>query len=297
MQSSLSPILRTALLAISLCACGAREPPAPAKSTSVTLTEGVRYRHELRARPVRQNVHILELDLAKVRLEVSPGDKSRGREFVAQTTSAYLRERGLLAAVNGGYFTPFRGGSRGGDDYYPRAGDPVDVEGASIFREVADSPAEPGADRRVNAILCIEGGDVEIRDGQTCAPATDYAMAAGPRLLVRGRTPRFAAFDPTFAAWRHPRTAVGLDAARKKVWLVVVDGRQPGLSEGASLTELAHRLRALGAADAINLDGGGSAALVIAEQGRPRVLNSPIHTGVPGRERPSANHLGVRAAP
>ena len=28
-----------------------------------------------------------------------------------------------------------------------------------------------------------------------------------------------------------------------------------------------------------------------------RVVNSPIHTAVPGRERPSANHLGVRAAP
>jgi exopolysaccharide biosynthesis protein len=245
---------------------------------------------------VRQSIHVLELDLAKVRLEVSPGDKSRGREFVAQTTSSYLRERGLLAAVNGGYFTPFRGGSRGGEDYYPRAGDPVDVEGASISRGVADSPAEPGADRRVNAILCIEGAVVEIRDGQKCAPGTDHAIAAGPRLLARGQTPSFAAFDPTFAAWRHPRTAVGLDAARKIVWLVVVDGRQPTLSQGASLAELAGVLRDLGAVDAINLDGGGSATLVVADHGRPRILNSPIHTGVPGRERPSANHLGVGAA-
>jgi hypothetical protein len=55
-------------------------------------------------------------------------------------------------------------------------------------------------------------------------------------------------------------------------------------------------LRDLGAVDAINLDGGGSATLVVADHGRPRVLNSPIHTGVPGRERPSANHLGVGAA-
>jgi hypothetical protein len=284
------------LLAISLCACGARETPAPSASASVALTDGVRHGHELRARPVRQSIHVLELDLAKVRLEVSPGDKSRGREFVAQTTSAYLGERGLLAAVNGGYFKPFRGGSRGGDDYYPRAGDPVDVEGASIFREVADSPAEPGADKRVNAILCIEAAAVDIRDGQQCAPGTDYAIAAGPRLLARGQARSFASFDPTFAAWRHPRTAVGLDAARKKAWLVVVDGRQPGLSEGASLVELSRLLRDLGAVDAINLDGGGSATLVVADQGRPRVLNSPIHTGVPGRERPSANHLGVRPA-
>jgi hypothetical protein len=68
------------------------------------------------------------------------------------------------------------------------------------------------------------------------------------------------------------------------------------LSQGASLAELAGVLRDLGAVDAINLDGGGSATLVVADHGRPLILNSPIHTGVPGRERPSANHLGVGAA-
>jgi hypothetical protein len=77
--------------------------------------------------------------------------------------------------------------------------------------------------------------------------------------------------------------------------MVVVDGRQL-TSLGATLPEMAEIFRRLGAAEALNLDGGGSTALVIAGQDPPRLVNVPIHTGVPGRERPSANHLGVRAA-
>jgi hypothetical protein len=34
--------------------------------------------------------------------------------------------------------------------------------------------------------------------------------------------------------------------------------------------------------------------MVISGDGAARVLNSPVHVGIPGLERPSANHLGVR---
>ncbi len=59
---------------------------------------------------------------------------------------------------------------------------------------------------------------------------------------------------------RHPRTIIGWDATR--VWLVTVDGRQPGWSTGLTLVESAQLLRWLGATDALNLDGGSSAAFV-----------------------------------
>ena len=73
---------------------------------------------------------------------------------------------------------------------------------------------------------------------------------------------------------RHPRSAVAL-AADGAVWLVVVDGRQP-LSRGVTLEELAELLLALGAADALNLDGGGSSTLVVRPPGGPAVrLNLP----------------------
>jgi hypothetical protein len=78
---------------------------------------------------------------------------------------------------------------------------------------------------------------------------------------------------------------------------VVVDGRQPGYSEGVTLAELAEIVLALGAESGLNLDGGGSTALVMAGPFGPQTLDSPIHTRLPMRQRPVANHLGVYALP
>ena len=260
------------------------------------LFDGVAYRliEDREGGPKR--IHVLELDLGRVMLEVTPGDRSKGREFTARTTSGYLAEFHLQAAVNGGYFTPFKGGSPGGDDFYPHAGDPVDVSGASISGEREASPVELDEDKRVNAILCIEGRHVLILGGQVCAPGADHAMAAGPLLLAGGVARDLAPYDAAYASAKHPRTAVGLSADGRRAWILVIDGRQAGFSEGASLADVTALFVRLGASDAINLDGGGSTTMAVSTPSGPDVLNSPIHTATPGRERPSANHLGIRAA-
>ena len=95
---------------------------------------------------------------------------------------------------------------------------------------------------------------------------------------------------PAFADARHPRTAVGYDPDRNRLWLVVVDGRQPGYSEGMSLPELADLLQALGARDALNLDGGGSSVMVL----RGRAFSRPSD---PEGERAVANALAVALEP
>jgi exopolysaccharide biosynthesis protein len=77
---------------------------------------------------------------------------------------------------------------------------------------------------------------------------------------------------------RNPRTAAGIANTRRRVLLVAVDGRQKGYSAGMSLRELATLMRALGARDAINLDGGGSTTLVVADphaSGALRIANQP----------------------
>ncbi len=273
------------LAAIILTACAGAPRQGPA----------YRYALEITQAPVAQRIHILELDLDSARIETTPGDASGGREYRARLTSAFAAEFGYLAAVNGGYFLPFRGGSPGGEDYYPHAGDPVNLSGAAIAFEAVISPVETEEDERVNAIICIEGAHVEILDGQTCASGTDHALAAGPRLIAGGGARTFDDFGVAYAAARHPRTAFGFDARARRAWFIVVDGRQAGFSEGASLAELTALFQRLGATDAINLDGGGSSTMVVAQDGVSRVVNSPIHTAVPGRERPVANHIGVRA--
>ena len=62
---------------------------------------------------------------------------------------------------------------------------------------------------------------------------------------------------PGFSAARHPRSAVGFSKDSATIFLVAVDGRQ-AWSVGMSLDELAQAMIAIGAYQALNLDGGGS---------------------------------------
>jgi hypothetical protein len=284
--------LRVGALALVL-ATGACASLVPLRGEAIA--PGVRYWSERQGGPVAAVVHVLEVDLSRpgVALSVSAGDRSGGMEYRAATVSEFAIASGAVAAVNGGYFSPFKGGSPAGDDFYPHSGDPVNTIGASIADGAVISPVETEEDPRVLAILCINGADVVILDGQTCAPNVEDALAAGPRLLRAGQPAMNAQAGAAYSVDRHPRTAIGLNARRDRTWLVVVDGRQPGVSEGATLAELNALFERLGASDAMNLDGGGSSAMAAVRDGRPVLLSVPIHTGVPGRERPSANHVGV----
>lgn len=117
----------------------------------------------------------------------------------------------------------------------------------------------------------------------------EQAIGGVPRLLRHGKvTVEYLneSISEQFATARHPRTAVGFSQDSTTVFLVTVDGRQPGFSEGMNLYELAQFLLTFNIHDALNLDGGGSTTMVIRDQ----VVNSPSdHTG----ERPVANGLFI----
>lgn len=87
---------------------------------------------------------------------------------------------------------------------------------------------------------------------------------------------------------QHPRTAVGTSADGKKLWMMVVDGRQEQYSTGSysvSYEPLARILKAAGAADAINLDGGGSSTFVVrGADGSFSKHNKPANSGRTERE-------------
>jgi exopolysaccharide biosynthesis protein len=89
----------------------------------------------------------------------------------------------------------------------------------------------------------------------------------------------------TFATDRHPRTAIAALGDRRAL-LAVVDGRQPALSVGMTLDELARLLIEFGATEAINLDGGGSTTMVVQGQ----IVNNP--SDVSG-ERPVSDAILV----
>jgi exopolysaccharide biosynthesis protein len=99
-----------------------------------------------------------------------------------------------------------------------------------------------------------------------------YAIGGGPTLVDQGQvkvTARQERFGAEIARGRAPRTAIGYLGGTQAV-LVAVDGRQKH-SIGMTLYELARTMRELGSREAINLDGGGSTAMVV----RGRLVNHP----------------------
>ena len=85
-----------------------------------------------------------------------------------------------------------------------------------------------------------------------------------------------------------PRTAYGLSQDRRFMFILTVDGRMNGFSEGASTGEVAEWLLEYGAADALNMDGGGSTTLVVSDgKGGIRKLNKSRSY------RPVATSLGI----
>ncbi|HTN36592.1 MAG TPA: phosphodiester glycosidase family protein [Arachidicoccus sp.] len=100
------------------------------------------------------------------------------------------------------------------------------------------------------------------------------ALGARPRLIEDGKI--IHQDTGSLSKIHHPRSALGLKNSRT-VLFVTVDGRQPAISNGISLKDLATLMDWLGARDAVNLDGGGSTTLVVLDPVTKRleVRNQP----------------------
>ena len=114
-------------------------------------------------------------------------------------------------------------------------------------------------------------------------------LVGGRPLLVRNgkAIENFFGVENLKSAWfigKNPRTAIGFSKNHRKIFVITVDGRQPGYSMGMTLPELAKFLENQGAYKAVNLDGGGSTTMVV----KGKIINSPSDsTG----ERPVHNAI------
>ncbi len=114
-----------------------------------------------------------------------------------------------------------------------------------------------------------------------------HIVGVGPRLVYNGQiyvTADEEHFPADIRVGRAPRSAVGVTKYGDYIF-AVVDGRQSH-SRGCTLQEWADILvNEFGAVNAINLDGGGSAELIV----RDKVVNAPSD----GKERPVGNALMI----
>ena len=276
------------LVLLSLCIGGyllydrGRPAPVPMKQK---LYEGVTYRRLVRYVPRPMIAHVLTIDTKEKGIEflITPPDSEGETPLKARTTSQFLEEFQLQLAINGSGFSPWWSNSPA--DYYPHVGDPIAPFGLTassgkVYWTTADTEGIPPA-------LFMSRKNVLSFNNK---PSRVYNAISGDRMIVvKGEIP--ADLDHQEL---DPRTALGLNRNGRYLYLVVVDGRQPFYSQGATFAELAQLLLDQGAYMAMSLDGGGSSTMVMEdEDGSPLILNSPIDRHIPGTERPVGTHVGI----
>ena len=210
-------------------------------------------------------------------------------ETLAENTSHFLEQYGLQAAINGGFYA-----SSAGPSDSP-LGTPDDVLGLAISQGAIVSTAN---NNTYAAAMLFTTNKQAFFVPTNSSPGTNTsgiytAISGNLALLVGGinvRTPTPSDLDP--------RTAVGLSQDRRYLYLMTLDGRQAGGSDGTDFYNMGEWLKRFGAWDGINVDGGGSTTMVMANcEGKAVRLNSSSFVAQYGRERNVGHNFGVYARP
>lgn len=191
------------------------------------------------------------------------------------TTSQIGTNHKAKAAINASYFTMKTCVS----DVYTR------IDGKMEEYGVKDE------DFRCNGMIVADKGRLEIKTLDRNYKCNN-ALGSGPILILDGET---WTYDPTiyeggertFYTRQHPRTVIGYDSDKDRIYFIVIDGRFPGQSKGTTIEETTAIARWLGLEDALNLDGGGSSTLWTQSQG---VVNHPY-------DNRKFDHQGERKIP
>jgi uncharacterized protein YgiM (DUF1202 family) len=235
-------------------------------------------------RPIVLHVAVIDLQTPKFEFLVTPTSDPAGI-MCTRITSQFLDEFKMHFAVNGDGFN-YLPASYVPITYCPKGGDPVKTQGFAASRGKIYSPIKTAQPE----VYINPRNQMSIN----IPPSTIFNAVSGDRMVVE----KGAMVKNLAAATPNPRTAFGLNKNGRWLTIMVVDGRQPGYSEGVTFPELANILLSYGIYTGVNMDGGGSSTMVIkGADGKPRVLNSPIDMNVPGKERAVANHLGLFIKP
>jgi exopolysaccharide biosynthesis protein len=231
-------------------------------------------------------MHIAQIDLnaAGLRFKVSPPGGSR--EMVRQTTLGFLKSEGAQVAINAHYFLPFPspdtdawviglGASDGHifsafeapqQDFALVTDAPalnIDPQNhaAIVHRNPADASGR-GVREPVTLWNVVAGSAQIVTSGVETVPV--YQDATHPDGLLKAGGPNDYSNQKSWYSVATARTAIGLSRDRRTLTLFTVDVR--GGSEGMRLSEVAAVLiKDYGVWDALNLDGGGSTSMALAD--------------------------------
>lgn len=203
-----------------------------------------------------------------------------GNNTLRETTQDSYNSHGAILAINGGYFSSKKSESilisegkliaRGPSRFTRGAFGLLNRKPQIVWPFSADSTAD----------VVILPDPIEITPDQDKLLITKdlpawhpaEAIGGGPVLVKAGKI-RDTSHKEGFGEGhlkRHPRTAIGYLNEYMLVFMVV-DGRQLS-SAGVTIKELAEIMLEAGCYEALNLDGGGSSAMIAADE----VVNVPV---------------------
>jgi hypothetical protein len=237
-----------------------------ADTTTTELFNGVVRTHNTRTSPRLLNINVIQVSLHEpgIRFSVSPsnGDFVSG-ETTLQTPQAFLEEAGAQVAVNANFFDWVTYSTGTFANLYGLACS----NGEMVSSFASSWPALNISKENVASIIR------NSTDGSSL-----FNAVAGSVVIVSGGANNAYGLTDSLSTDLHPRTSAGISADGNTLILMTVDGRNSSVSLGVSLVELADLMIEYGAADAINLDGGGSTQMIIDEGAGAYVANVPSET-------------------
>lgn len=171
---------------------------------------------------------------------VAPSATGDPEKTVPISPTDILASSGGIAALNGPFFDTAAG------DSYSYATTPYEVLLARHFDPKQNVNAS-GTHPNTGSTISVVGNRASMLPGDVVAQGADVAIQGWPT-LVQGGVP----------------LTIGDTASASRAALAIMQDGQLALVSSASLTltQFARALQAIGATDAINMDGGGSTALV-----------------------------------
>jgi len=214
------------------------------------------------------DIHVTRINVAsdQIRIVVSQ-ENDKGLKV-----SDYAKKVSAIAAVNGDYF----------DDHFNPVGFTVGPCGPwsnvkDLKREIVLQIVNQHGVLRRRAEL----GD------EPAADSVDAAISGWPFVVSECKAlgPSELPGSDAFTRAPHPRTALGVSNDGTLLYFVVADGRRTGVP-GLTLAELAAFMAdKLNVCSAMNVDGGGSAAMWVGDH----IVNRPSD----GVERGVGDHIAV----
>lgn len=227
--------------------------------------------------PRLQKVNVIKIDLRDPNISfiATPSNGSAPGETNRRTGSQFMADQGVQVGINTHFYST-------SEDINWNA----DLCGLAISQGNIVSPLSNSYPNG-RTLLITSNKEARFEKTGTTSDVSGYWIGVESMPYILHANKIYTYGDTSI----HPRSVVGLSADTRYLFLMTIDGRQTGYSEGATLFEEAQWLIDFWIYYGLNLDGGGSTHMLISDGS-----GGSIPVSSPSEDRAVGSHLGVYAA-